>query len=193
MLKRLYHWTLEKAAHPLAERWLALIAFLESSFFPIPPEVMLGPMALARPEKAFRFAGITTMFSVFGAALGWVIGASFFSTIGVWLLDLYGARDQFAELSTTFNERGVWIVLAAGFTPIPFKIITVASGATGMSIYVMLAASVVGRGARFFLFAALLRYFGEPVKALLDKHFGLITTAVAVVAILGFVAVRWLV
>ncbi|MGB3722816.1 MAG: YqaA family protein [Pacificimonas sp.] len=193
MLKRLYHWTLAKAAHPLAERWLALVAFMESSFFPIPPDIMLLPMALARPLKAFRYAAITTLASVIGAGVGWIIGASFFGTIGIWLLGVYGVEDQFAEIAAQFNDRGVWIVLAAGFTPIPFKVITIASGATGLSIYVLLAASVVARGARFFLLAALLRWFGEPVKALIEKHFGLITFAVAILFVGGFVAVKYLI
>ncbi len=193
MLKRLYHWTLAKAAHPLAERWLALVSFMESSFFPIPPDIMLIPMALAKPLKAFRFALITTIASVIGAAVGWIIGASFFNTAGVWLLDVYGVQDQFAEIAAQFNERGIWIVLAAGFTPIPFKVITIASGATGLSIYVLLTASLVARGARFFLLAALLRWFGEPVKAIIEKHFGLVTTVVALLFVGGFVAVRYLI
>jgi|TARA_R100000501_G_scaffold17911_1_gene34609 membrane protein YqaA with SNARE-associated domain len=192
MLRRLYHWTLAKAAHPLAERWLALISFMESSFFPIPPDILLAPMALSRPHRAIRFALIATLSSVAGAALGWVIGASFFQTVGVWLLDVYGVRDQFATISAEFNKRGVMIVLLAGFTPIPFKVITIASGATGLSIYTMLAASLVARGARFFLLAGLLKYFGEPMKALLDRHFGLITMALGILFVGGFLAVRFL-
>lgn len=193
MLKRLYHWTLEKAAHPLAERWLALVSFVESSFFPIPPDVMLLPMALARPDRALRLAGICTFFSVCGAALGWVIGASFYETAGRWLLELYGAQDDFAEIAAAFNDRGVAIVLLAGFTPIPFKVITIASGMTGMSIYAMLAASIVGRGGRFFLIAILLKLFGEPMKRIIEKHFGLITIAVAVLVVAGFFAIRFLI
>ncbi|MEE4349803.1 MAG: YqaA family protein [Pacificimonas sp.] len=192
MLKRLYRWTLEKAAHPLAERWLAFIAFIESSFFPIPPDAMLLPMCLSRPEKALRFAGICTFFSVMGAGLGWIIGASFYETIGAPIVALYGAEDKFAEMQAAFNEQGVAIVLLAGFTPIPFKVITIASGITGMSIYSMLAASIVGRGGRFFLVAILLKLFGEPMKKIIDKHFGLITIAVAALVIAGFFAVQFL-
>ncbi|MEM8827547.1 MAG: DedA family protein, partial [Pseudomonadota bacterium] len=109
MLKRLYLWTLEKAAHPLAERWLALIAFLESSVFPIPPDVMLAPMCLARPARAFRLALIATFTSVVGAAAGWLIGAGFFDAIGRPVLALYGAESAFADLALEFNERGLWI------------------------------------------------------------------------------------
>ena len=192
MLKRLYLWTLAKAAHPLAERWLAAIAFLESSVFPIPPDVVLAPMALSRPRRALRFAAIATLASVAGAALGWVIGASFFETAGRWLLQVYGAEDDFATIAARFNDQGWLIVLIAGFTPIPFKVITIASGATGLSPYVLLAASLVSRGARFFLLAGLLAVFGEPMKRLLDRHFGLITALVAILLIGGFLSVRWL-
>ncbi|MBV7256187.1 DedA family protein [Pacificimonas sp. WHA3] len=193
MLKRLYHWTLAKAAHPLAERWLALISFMESSFFPIPPDVLLAPMALARPLKAFRFAAITTITSVLGAALGWVIGASLFDTVGTWLLSTYGAEEQFASLAETFNSQAISIVFLAAVSPVPFKIFTIASGATGFSLWTMLAISVIGRGLRFFLLAGLLRYFGEPMKALLDRHFGLITTLIGILFIGGFVAAKYLI
>lgn len=193
MLKRLYHWTLAKAAHPLAERWLALISFMESSFFPIPPDVLLAPMALARPLKAFRFAFITTAASVLGAALGWFIGASLFETIGRWVLDLYGAQEQFDALAETFNSQAVGVVFLAAISPVPFKVFTIASGATGFSLWTMLAVSVVGRGMRFFLLAGLLRYFGEPMKALIDRHFGLFTTIIGVLFIGGFVAVKYLI
>ncbi|MBZ6379258.1 cytochrome B [Pacificimonas flava] len=192
MLKSLYRWTLEKAANPLAERWLALVSFLESSVFPIPPDVMLVPMALARPHRALRLAGICTFASVCGAALGWIIGASFFEVIGAPIVSFYGAEDKFAEIQAAFNEEGVAIVLLAGFTPIPFKVITIASGMTGMSIYSMLAASIVGRGARFFLLAGLLKLFGEPVKRLIDRHFGLITILVALLIVAGFAAIHYL-
>lgn len=192
MLKRLYQWTLEKAAHPLAERWLAFLAFIESSFFPIPPDVMLIPMSLAQPRRAFRFAAVCTFFSVAGAALGWVIGAAFFETIGKPLLDFYGAEAHFEEIRTAFNREGVAIVFLAGFTPIPFKVITIASGMTGMSIWAMLGASIVGRGGRFFLVALLLRLFGERVKGLIDRYFGLLTLAAGILLIGGFAAIRWL-
>ena len=192
MLKRLYEWTLEKAAHRFAERWLAFLAFIESSFFPIPPDAMLIPMSLANPRRAFRFAAVCTFFSVAGAALGWVIGAAFFETIGEPLLNFYGAQAHFEEIRTAFNREGVAIVFLAGFTPIPFKVITIASGMTGMSIWAMLGASVVGRGGRFFLVALLLRLFGERVKGLIDRYFGLLTLAAGILLIGGFVVIRWL-
>lgn len=193
MLKRLYEWTLEKASHPLAERWLAFIAFIESSLFPIPPDIVLIPMCLSRPQRALRYAGICTAGSTLGAGLGWIIGASLFETVGQWILRLYGLEASFVDLAVRFNDEGWLIVLLAGFTPIPFKLVTIASGATGLSIYVLLTASMVSRGARFFLVAVLLKLFGEPMKRTLERHFGLITFAVAALMIAGFAAVKWLV
>lgn len=192
MLKRLYHWTLAKAAHPLAERWLAGIAFAESSFFPIPPDIMLIPMCLARPERAFRFALICTIASVVGSLLGYAIGYFLFASVGEPLLKLYGLNGEFAAFSQRFNDQGWLIVLAAGFTPLPFKVITIAAGATAMPLYVLIAAAVIARSARFFIVAGLIWRFGEPMKAVIEKHFGAMTLAVAVVGIGGFVAVKYL-
>ncbi len=192
MLKRLYRWTLAKAAHPLAERWLAAVSFIESSFFPIPPDIMLIPMCLARPDKAFRYALICTIASVLGALLGYAIGYFLFASIGAPILDFYGLSGEFDAFSARFNEQGWLIVLAAGFTPLPFKVITIAAGATAMPLYVLVFASVIARAARFFLVATLLWKFGEPIKALIERYFGLITTAVLIVGIGGFVAVRYL-
>ncbi len=192
MLKRLYHWTLAKAAHPLAERWLAFIAFIESSFFPIPPDIMLIPMCLARPDKAFRYAFICTIASVLGALLGYAIGYWLFASIGAPILDFYGLSGEFTAFSQRFNEQGWLIVLAAGFTPLPFKVITIAAGATAMPLHVLIIAAIIARSARFFLVAALLWKFGEPIKGLIDRYFGILTTAVLVLGIGGFVAVRYL-
>ena len=130
MLRRLYDWTLEKAAHRHAERWLAAISFIESSFFPIPPDVVLGPMCLARPDKAFRYALICTIASVIGALLGYAIGMFLFDTVGQWIIGLYGLEKEFAGFADSFNDQGWAIVLLAGFTPLPFKVITIAAGAT---------------------------------------------------------------
>lgn len=193
MLKRLYHWTLAKAGHPLAERWLAFIAFIESSLFPIPPDVVLAPMCLARPDKAMRYAAICTAGSTVGAGLGWVIGAVLFESVGRWVLSVYGVEAEYMEIAHRFNEDGWLIVMLAGFTPIPFKVVTIASGATGLSIYVLLAASVISRGARFFLVGGLLKLFGEPMKRTIDRHFGLITFAFAALLIGGFAAIKWLI
>lgn len=193
MLRRLYDWTLEKCEHRFAERWLAFISFVESSVFPIPPDVLLGPMCLARPDRAFRYALICTVASVLGALLGYAIGMFLFETVGQWVLSMYGLEDKFAGFSDAFNEQGWLIVLLAGFTPLPFKVITIAAGATAMPLYILLFASVIARSARFFLVAALLWKFGPPMKALIDKHFALLTTLFGIALIGGFIALRYLI
>lgn len=192
MLKRLYEWTLAKAAHEKAPWWLAAISFMESSFFPIPPDVMLAPMCLARPERAFRYALICTIASVLGALLGYAIGFFLFETLGQAILDVYGLGDKFDTFSAEFNAQGWVIVLLAGFTPLPFKVITIAAGATQMPLYILIAASIVARTARFFVVAALLWKFGPPMKAWIDRNFALATTAVGVLFIGGFIALRYI-
>lgn len=193
MFRRLYNWTLEKAAHPFAERWLAFISFIESSFFPIPPDVLLAPMCLAKPERAFRFAFICTVASVVGALLGYAIGMFLFDTVGEWILSMYGLHAQFESFAADFNEQGWLIVLLAGFTPLPFKVITIAAGATAMPLHILVIASILSRAGRFYLLAALLWKFGPPMKRLIDKHFGLITAAGGILLVGGFVAVKYLV
>lgn len=192
MLKRLYEWTLEKAGHRHAERWLGAISFMESSFFPIPPDIMLIPMCLAKPERAFRYALICTIASVLGALLGYAIGYFLFEALGQPILSFYGLNSEFESFAAQFNDQGWIIVLLAGFTPLPFKVITIAAGATAMPLYVLLFAAVIARSARFFLVAALLWKFGEPMKRIIDKHFGLLTTVAGVLLVGGFIAIRYL-
>jgi membrane protein YqaA with SNARE-associated domain len=192
MLKRLYEWTLEKAGHRHAERWLGAISFMESSFFPIPPDIMLIPMCLAKPERAFRYAFVCTIASVIGALLGYAIGYFLFETVGQAILNFYGLGERFESFASQFNEQGWIIVLLAGFTPLPFKVITIAAGATTMPLYILIVAAVIARSARFFLVAALLWKFGEPVKRIIDRHFGLLTTVVGIVGVGGFVAIRYI-
>ena len=192
MLRRIYEWTLEKAGHRTAPRWLFGISFMESSFFPIPPDVLLGPMCLSRPRKAFSYAFICTVASVLGALLGYVIGMFLFDTIGRAILDFYGLADKFDDFAQRFNDQGWLIVLLAGFTPLPFKVITIAAGATAMPLYVLVIASIISRSARFFLVAALLWKFGEPMKAMIDRHFALLTTVVGVLGVGGFVVIKYL-
>ncbi len=192
MLKRLYQWTLDKAAHDKAPHWLAAISFIESSFFPIPPDVMLAPMCLARPDRAFRYALICTIASVLGALLGYAIGFFLFEQLGRFILDLYGLSEKFDAFSAEFNAQGWIIVLLAGFTPLPFKVITIAAGATAMPLYVLIGAAIIARSARFFVVAALLWKFGPPMKAWIDKNFALATTAVGILFVGGFIALRFL-
>ena len=192
MLKRLYEWVLDKAGHRHAERWLTALSFAESSFFPIPPDVMLIPMCLARPERAFRYALICTIASVAGALLGYAIGYFLFDAVGQPILHFYGLSDAFEGFARRFNEQGWIIVLLAGFTPLPFKVITIAAGATAMPLHILVIAAVIARSARFFLVAALLWKFGEPMKRVIDRHFAVLTIAVAIVGVGGFVAIKYL-
>ncbi len=189
MLKGLYDWTLARCAHRHAERWLGAISFAEASVFPIPPDVLLAPMCLARPDRAFRFAFITTVTSVMGALAGYAIGLFLFETVGRAVLSVYGADAQFAAFSADFNAHGWLIVFLAGFTPIPFKVVTIAAGATGMPLGILLAGSFLSRGLRFFLVAALLWRWGAPMKAFIDRHFSLLTLAFGLLAVGGFLVV----
>ncbi|WP_108811162.1 VTT domain-containing protein [Sphingorhabdus sp. Alg231-15] len=192
MLKKLYDWMLEKAGHPQATKWLAGISFAESSFFPIPPDVMLAPMCLAKPKRAYWYAFICTVSSVLGALLGYAIGFFLFETIGIAILDFYGLADKFDVFAENFNEQGWIVVLLAGFTPLPFKVITIAAGSTAMPLYVLIFAAIIARSARFFLVAVLLAKFGAPMKDWIDKNFALATTLGGILFVGGFVAVKWL-
>lgn len=192
MLRRLYDWTIEKSGHPHAERWLAGISFIESSFFPIPPDALLAPMCLARPDRAWRYALICTVASVLGALLGYAIGYFLFETVGKAILDFYGAGAEFETFKQNFNEQGWVIVLLAGFTPLPYKVITIAAGTTHMSLLVLVVASIIARGARFYLVAGLLRAFGPPMKAWIDRNFALATTVIGLLAVGGFVALKYI-
>ena len=193
MLKRLYDWTLEKAGHRHAPRWLAGISFAESSFFPIPPDVVLAPMCLSRPEKALWYAFICTAASVLGALLGYAIGYFLFETVGQAILSFYGLNDKFADFAREFNEAGWLVVFLAGFTPLPFKVITIAAGSTQMALPVLIGAAIVSRAARFFLVAVLLAKFGAPMKKWIDDHFALATTLGGLLFVGGFVAIKFVI
>jgi len=164
---------------------------IEASVFPIPPDILLLAMALARPQKALRFAAIATAGSVIGAMIGYGIGMFLFAAIAQPLLEFYHALDRFAEVQQLFAEYGVAIVLIAGFSPIPFKIITIAAGAFGLSFPLFIAAALLSRGARFYLEGALLRWGGESLRQLVERHFEWLTVAV-VVAVVGGFALLWL-
>ena len=192
MLKKLYEWTLEKAGHRHASRWLGAISFAESSFFPIPPDVLLAPMCLAQPRRAFFYAFVCTAASVLGALLGYAIGYFLFEAVGEPILNFYGAIEKFDEFSRKFNEMGwIWVLLA-GLTPLPFKVITIAAGATAMPLYILIFASIIARSARFFAEAALLWAFGPPMKRWIDANFALATTLVGIAFVGGFAAIKYL-
>jgi membrane protein YqaA with SNARE-associated domain len=192
MLRDLYDWTLSLARTRHALWALAMISFIESSFFPIPPDILMIPMILARPDQAFRIATVCTVASVLGGLAGYGIGAFLFEEAARPILLLYDKMHQFEELAQRFNELGVWAVLFAGITPFPYKVITIFSGATGLNITVFMLSSIVARGARFFLIAALLWRYGAPMKLFIEKRLGLLATLTLVFLFLGFYAVRFL-
>ena len=192
MLHRLYARTLALASSPRAPWWLAVIAFAEASFFPIPPDVLLVPMALARPARAWRFAFICTLASVAGGALGYYIGYAVFDQLARPLIALYGYAGRFEAFQATYAQYGLWIILVKGLTPIPYKIVTIASGAAHFDFAIFMAASVVTRGARFFLVATLLHFFGESVRVFIERRLTLVTSLVAVGVIGGFLVLRFL-
>ena len=192
MLRRLYDHVIALAASRHAALWLAAIAFAESSFFPIPPDVLLVPMALARPERAWRYAAICTAASVLGGMFGYLIGFALFKEIAQPVLDFYHYGAAFEDFRRRFAENGVYLILIKGLLPIPFKIVTIASGVAGVHFAAFVAACVVTRGARFFLFAGLIRRFGEPVRIFIEKRLMLVTSLVAAGIVLGFVALRYL-
>lgn len=191
MLRKLYDKTMALAGHRHAERWLALVSFAEASFFPIPPDVMMLPMVLAQRQRAWRIALITSLASLAGAFLGYAIGHFFYESIGEPILEAYGLLEKFTEFQQLYNEWGFWIVLAAGFTPIPFKVMTIASGVTGMALLPFALASFVGRTARFFLVAGLLYFFGPPIRAFVERYLGPLTLIFCILLVGGFVALRY--
>lgn len=191
MLRRLYDWTLAKAAGPGAERWLIGISFADSSFFPVPPDVMQIPMSIARPARALRYAGVSTIASVAGALLGYAIGALLYQAIGVPLLELYGYQDKFVDFAASIKANGFLWMLAFAFLPIPYKVATIAAGSVSLSIPVLIAASILGRGGRFFLVALILRQFGARAQALIDRYFNQLALAATALFVGGFVVVKY--
>lgn len=191
MLRRLYDWTLARAGAPQAEKWLMGISFADSSFFPIPPDVMQIPMSIARPEKSFRYALLSTLASVAGALLGYAIGALLFQAIGVPLLRFYGYEDRFIAFAADIKANGFWWMLAFAFLPIPYKVATIAAGSVALGIPVLLAASLLGRGGRFFLVALVLRRYGAAAQAMIDKYFHAIALVATALFVGGFVVVRY--
>jgi len=185
MLRRLYNWTMEKAAHPHAQGWLAFFCFIEASFFPIPPHPLLGLMCLAEPQRALRFGVIATLASVAGGLFGYFIGWALFDTVGVPLLGAIGLLDSLPAAQCTFEEYGVVAVIIAGATPVPFKLLTITAGFLGMALVPFVIASLIGRGAIFFTIGVLFRIFGAPIKAFIDKYLALVTSAFVVLVVGG--------
>ena len=189
MLRKLYDWVMGLAGSRRAPAILCGVSFAESSFFPIPPDVMLAPMVLARPDRAFVYAGLCTLSSVLGGILGYVIGY-YLGDVGQWLLTLMGHAEGEAAFRAWFDQWGLWVILIKGATPIPYKLVTIASGMAQFSFVTVLWASVVTRGARFFLTAALLKYFGPAVREQVEKRLTLFTVIGIAVLVAGFLALK---
>ena len=192
MFKRLYDWTISLAQSPRATWALALIAFAESSFFPIPPDVLLAPMALAKPKRAFFYAGVCTAASVLGGMLGYAIGHLLYDTVGLWLIELYRYGEKVEAMRDFYAQWGWAFILVKGVSPIPFKLITIVSGLLAYNFPLFVLLCVITRGARFFLVAGLLRLYGEPVRVFIERRLTLVTTAVVVGIVGGFLALKLL-
>lgn len=192
MLQRTYNWVMGLSAKPNAIWALAAISFVESSFFPIPPDILLIPMVLAARTQWLRIALICTIASVLGGMLGYALGFYLYEGLGRPLLEFYGYADKFTDFQGRYNEWGAWIVFIAGVTPFPYKVITIASGVTQLDITTFTIASIVARGLRFFLVAALLWWVGPPIRAFIEKRLGLVFTVFVILLVGGFIAIKYI-
>lgn len=193
MIRRLYDWTMSLAAHRHAMLALVAISFAESSFFPIPPDVLLVPMVLANRDAAWRIAGWCTVASVVGGLAGYAIGALLYESVGMWVIGAYGYGEQFEAFREAYAHWGAWIILLKGLTPIPFKLVTITSGFAGYDLLWFVVLCAITRGARFFGEAVLLRRFGEPVREFIERRLELVTSAVAIVVVGGFVLAKFVI
>ena len=192
-IRRLYDRVLALSGHPKAGYYLAGISFLESSIFPIPPDVLLLPLCLAKREKAIKLALICTFFSVLGGAFGYVLGFSAFDTVGQPILEFYGVMARYDTFAAWYQEQGPWVVFVAGFTPIPYKVITISAGVFHFNFAVFLVLSVLSRGLRFGMEALFIRIYGEKAMTLIDRHFNLLTIAGGILFVGGFLVLKFLV
>ena len=192
MLRGLYNWTMGLAGHRHALWALAIVSFAESSIFPIPPDILMIPMILARPNRAFLIASVCLIASVLGGIAGYAIGALFYDQIGAPILAALGKADAMAEFNARFNDLGFWPVLIAGLTPFPYKVITIMSGWTGLPLGTFIVTSIIARGIRFFVIAALLRQFGAHLRDFIERRLGLMFTLFIVILLGGFYAVRFM-
>ena len=192
MLRRLYDWCIEAAHKPYATWMLGLVSFIESSFFPIPPDAMLIPMSIARPERAYFYATLCTLTSVAGGILGYAIGALLYDSVGQWLIALYGYGQKVDAFREAYNQYGAWIILLKGLTPIPYKIVTITSGFAGYNLLAFVGLSVIARGMRFYLLAFLLHRYGERARQILEERLEMWTLIAALVLVAGIVAAVYL-
>ncbi|WP_298471754.1 DedA family protein [uncultured Erythrobacter sp.] len=187
-LRGLYNWTMDKAAHPHAVWWLAFFSFIESSFFPIPPHPLLGLMCLAEPKKAIRFALVATVSSVLGGLFGYAIGFFLYEAVGAWMIGLLGLTESFPVAACYIREQGALAVFFAAGTPVPFKLMTITAGFIEMNLLTFTLAAIAGRALIFMVVGVLFQLFGAPIKAIIDKYLGWVTTAFVVLVVGGFVA-----
>ncbi len=187
MLRRMYDWCIDAAHKPYALWIMGMVSFAESSFFPVPPDVMLIPMSLARPERAWYYAAVCTVTSVAGGAVGYAIGALLYDSVGSWVIQLYGYGDKVEAFRAGYAEWGAWIILLKGLTPIPYKLVTITAGFADFSFWQFILLSFVARGGRFFVVAILLNRYGVWIRETIEKHLTLWVTLGAIVLVLGFV------
>ena len=187
MLRRTYDWCIAAADKPYALWILGAVAFAESSFFPVPPDIMLLPMSLARPQRAWLFASLCTVASVAGGVLGYAIGALLYNSLGHWLIQLYGLGDKVEAFRASYAQWGAWIIIGKGLTPIPYKLVTITSGFAGYNIWLFILCSIIARGGRFFIVAILLNRYGDVIRHEMEKRLGLWVAVGAAVLVLGFV------
>ena len=190
MIKAVYNWTIKLSATRYAIWALAMVAFAESSFFPIPPDILLIPLIIAKPKNAYLIALIAMIASVLGGGLGYYIGLKLYETVGIIIINFYHAQQLFLEFQAQFNKYGAAAVLFAGVTPFPYKIITISSGIAGMPIYQFFIFSIIARGARFFIIAILLRLYGEPIRNFIERHLNLLFIAFMVLLVFGFLLIK---
>lgn len=186
MLRSLYRRTMALADSPRAPLALGIIAFAESSIFPLPPDLILVPMSLAQPRRAWMFATIATVASVLGGILGYAIGALLYDTVGQWLIEVYGYGGKLEAVRAAYARWGALVIVLKGFTPIPYKLVTIVSGLLGYNFVLFVVLSVLTRGARFFLLAGLLKRFGEPIKAGMERHFAWFVGVMGAIIVVGF-------
>lgn len=191
MLRRLYDWTFQLAAHRRAPVALGTVSFVESSVFPIPPDALLIPMVLAERRRAWFYATLCTVTSVLGGVFGYFIGLFLFDTVGRPIMEIYGYLGHFDDFAARYNEWGAWIVFMAGVTPFPYKVVTIASGVTQLDIWVFVLASIVSRGMRFFAVAGLLYWLGPPIRDFIERRLGLLFTIFVILLVGGFVVARY--
>ena len=192
-LRRLYDWVLSHSETRSAPWTLGAISFAESSFFPLPPDILLVPMCLARPSLAWHYAFIATVSSVLGGLFGYAIGAILYDTIGQWIIHLYGYESQSAAFQEAYAKYGHWIILLKGVTPIPYKLVTITAGLAHYSLFWFTILSVITRGIRFFMVAGLLYWIGEPAREFIEKRLGLVTAALGVLVIGGILVAVYVV